>query len=241
MKLRRIAILLAALGVVVALETVLTRHLIRDDAGVAPTATAEPTEAPGTGQTEQTTPLPLTTLPPVAPGYTSPPAYDPNASNNGSSTQAPAATKAPAPTQAPTAPPVPTQAPTEPPTGSAGSTLSSGSFSSDTGAGLNMSVSWTATALGDGKARISITGSVNSYSLQVMGLPISISFGNYSASVTGNSINVPNDTLSSNSLFSTSIDVDSGAAGTMTVTWQYNGEYSGISIADVTASGYVYT
>ena len=74
-----------------------------------------------------------------------------------------------------------------------------------------------------------------------MSLPVSISFGNYSASVTGSSINVPNDTITSNSLFSTSIDVDAGYAGTMTVSWSFNGEYSGVALSDITASGYVYT
>ena len=50
-----------------------------------------------------------------------------------------------------------------------------------------------------------------------------------------------NDSLTSNSLFSTSIDVDTGSSGDMTVSWKYNGVYGGTSLSDITASGYVYT
>ena len=245
MKLQKIAILLAAMGLVVALETVLSRSLVRED-----TAAAVPPVATQTAATpEATLPLgsaaPVNTIAPIAPGYTSPPAYNPNSAPTQKPAQESSPTQRPEPTQAPapdpTEPPPPTPEPTEPPEGSIGSTLSSGNFASSTGTGLNISIAWKATNLGDGKARIAINGSVNSYSLSVMSLPVSISFGNYSASVTGSSINVPNDTITSNSLFSTSIDVDAGYAGTMTVSWSFNGEYSGVALSDITASGYVYT
>lgn len=103
-----------------------------------------------------------------------------------------------------------------------------------------MSVSWTATDLGNGMTRLSINGTVNSYALQASSLPISISFSGYSTSLMGSSINV-GEGLHSSSLFSTSMDVATGTSGTMTVTWSYNGTYSDVSIPSIVASDYVYT
>lgn len=104
-----------------------------------------------------------------------------------------------------------------------------------------MNVSWSAVDLGDGTSQITITGSVSSYSLHVMALPVSISFGNYSASVTGSSIDVNDETLTSSGLFSTTMIVSSNMTETMTVTWQYNGKYSEVSLSEIIASGTVTT
>lgn len=244
MKIQKIAVLLVILALIVALEVVMMNRCTREDSATRPVAAAEPSDVPGQSQSSPELPA-AATAQPTAQGYpslpggvggvpTQPPATEPPAA-------AQPATDPPAATPAPTEPPAPTQAPTEPPAGSVGSTISSDNFSSNTGTSLNLSVSWKATDLGGGMARIAITGTVNSYELNVSALPISISFGSHSASVTGNSIKVSSGGLSSNTLFSTTIDVPVDSADTMTVTWKYNGSYSDVSLPEITASGYVYT
>ncbi len=246
MKTKRIAILLVALMLIVALEVVMMNRCTRGDEAARPTPTAEPSAAPDPSQTGDQAGA-QAGLPGAAstatarPGFTSPPGPGNGAPTQPPATNAPAATQRPASTPAPTQPPAPTPEPTDVPPSSVGGTLSSGTFSSNTGTSLNMSVSWSATNLGDGRARLDITGTVNSYDLQVQALPVSISFGDYSTSVTGRSITASGGSLASNTLFTTSMEVSTDMAGTMTVTWQYNGEYSGSTLSEITASDYVNT
>lgn len=244
MKAQKIAVLLVVLALIVGLEVVVMNRCTRADSAAQPAASATPSDTPDQNPSAPELPV-AATAQPTAPGYTSPPGNiggtptRPPATNPPANTQT--VTDPPAPTPAPTEPPAPTQAPTEPPAGSVGSTISSDSFSSNTGTGLNMSVTWKATDLGGGMARLEITGTVNSYELSVTALPVSISFGSYSTSVTGNSIQVSGGGLSSNTLFSTTLDVPVDSADTMTVSWRYNGSYSDVSLPEITASGYVYT
>ncbi len=240
MKTKRVAIVLLVLALVVGAEALLMSSLTGNGGG-GPAATPQPSVSPEpTDVPAAVTP----TAPPAMtntfrPGFTSPPNNVGADNNNSSPTRAPSPTNAPEPTRAPaTATPKPTAPPTEPPP--VESVTASNSFSSYTGVGLNMSVSWTATDLGDGTTRLSINGTVNSYALEVMSLPVSISFSGYTRSLMGNSISA-GDGLHSNGLFSTSMDVPTGTSGTMTVTWSYNGTYSGTEISDVTASDFVYT
>ena len=241
MKTQRIAILLLVLALIVGLEAVMMTRCTGTPSS-APRATATPEPSPEATDDPNATPLPSPmALNTARPGFTSPPdiAGGSGGSNNTTSaTRAPSATQRPDPTKAPAPTAAPTSAPTQAPP--AGTVTASNSFSSSTGVGLNMSVSWTATDLGNGTTRITINGTVNSYELHVMRLPVSISFSGYSASITGNGIDV-GDGLHSTTLFSTSMDVASGTSGTMTVTWNYNGEYSGTSISAITASDFVYT
>ena len=249
-KLQRLTILLVALCLVVVLEGMMLRSFTSagEEAAAAPTASPEPSA--GTQTQTQPTPVNQTEIPtpaPTMPGFTSPPVggsgtgssgggSDNNSGggSNASPTKKPAApTKKPDPTPAPTTPPPPTDAP--------GTTVGSGSFASNTGTKLNMSVSWEARDQGNGTCRVYINGTVNSYSLQVASHPVSISLGSYSTSVMGKSLNVTGSGMSSSSLFSTYIDVPSGTTGSMTVSWRYNGTYSEVEIDDVVASGNVYT
>lgn len=254
MKMQRVAIIVLALSLIVGVEAVLMGHLTgRETADVTvPVAAASPSVSPD----EAATPTPIATMPVTAiPGFTSPPAgrtgTSSNSSNSSNTTSSNNSSsnsydddddydydddsdyyeESPA-----TAPP------TEPPSSGVGSILASDGFSSDTGVGLNLNVSWQAIDLGGGRARISVTGSVSSYSLAVMSLPVSISFGGYSTTVTGNSIDISSGSgLTTSSLFSTSFDVDAGSAGDMTVSWSYGGVYSQVELPEIVASGYVYT
>lgn len=241
MKLQRLAIILLVMGLVAGLEGMMLRTFTGSGGGEQ---TVEATPVPSAEPTEQVqiTPAPPATIPtmiPDLPGFTSPPAGSSggnggSSSGNASPTKAPAkATEKPKPTAKPTDPPPPTEAP--------GTSVGSGSFSSNTGASLNISVSWEAKDQGNDTCRVYINGSVNSYSLEVGSRPVSISFGGYSTSVMGKSLNVSSNSMTSSSLFSTYIDVPSGTSGTMTVSWNYNGTYSEVQIGEVVASGGVYT
>ena len=240
MKMQRIVVLLLVLALVIGLEMVLMTKCSSD--GSAPAATIAP--SPSAEPTVDATAAPTAPQQPIntAPvGYTSPPApAAPNTNNNNNNNNTSTATQAPAPTQAPT----PTAAPTQPST--AGTVTASNSFSSNTGTGVNMGISWTATDMGNGTTRLTINGTVSSWSLQVMSQPISISFSGYTKSLMGNSIDVGDSAnMSTNALFSTTMDVATGTSGTMNVVWSYNGTYghgdSEVSLPTITASDFVYT
>lgn len=244
MRLQRMAILFLVLALVVGLEVLLMSRCTTTEETLSVTPSAIPQSTTGSVPT----PTAIPTIVPTMPGFTSPPAggvstggntgssggnnnsSGNNNNNNSSRTSAPQPTATPKPTDAPP----PTQAP--------GTNLGSGSFSSDTGTNLNISVSWEARDQGNGKCRVYITGTVKSYSLNVGSRPISISFGGYSTSVNGSSLNVASGGgIKNSSLFSTYLDVPAGTEGTMTVSWRYNGTYSEVPIETVTASGTVYT
>ena len=236
MNLRRIIILVVVLLLIIGLEVFLMDRLSRPDTTTAAAPTAEPeiTQAPATGPVTGQEPV----VTPYEPGVTSPPM--PATVTYAPVTQAPEE-EVPAtnpPTPDPTDPPTP--APTEPPP-PVDVTTGSGSFSSDTGTALNLEVDWTAVDHGDGTATVSIYGSVISYSLDAGSAGVDISFGGYSAYCTGNSISVGDDGFTVSTLFSTSMTVASDTEGTMTVTWDFNGTYSDVSLSGITASGYVYT
>lgn len=254
MKLQRAIILMLVLSLTVGAEAMLMSHLTgRSTAELTP-----PAATPVPSAVAETTPTPGISTPAVTlPGFTSPPAnrtgttsstnnttnnntssdnynnsdndysYDNDNDNDNDYYQEEVPATAP---------------PTEPPSSGVGSILASDGFSSDTGVGLNLNVSWQAVDLGGGRARISVSGSVSSYALAVMSLPVTISFGGYSTTVTGNSIDISSGAgLTTSSLFSTSFDVDAGSAGDMTVTWSYGGVYSQVELPEIVASGYVYT
>ena len=244
MRLQRMGILFLVLALVVGLEVILmTRCTVSGETVSAPTVTPPQSTA---DVSTATTPTAIPTVIPTMPGFTSPPGgsgastgssnnnnSSSNNNNSSSNNNKPKATQAPA-TPKPTEKPQPTQRP--------GTSLGSGDFSSNTGTNLNMNVSWEARDQGDGKCRVYITGTVNSYRLSVSSKPVSISFGGYSTSVNSSKVNVSsNDSMVSSSLFSTYLDVPSGTEGTMTVVWKYNGTYHDEAIDEIEASGSVWT
>ncbi len=253
MKLQRAIILMLVLSLTVGAEAMLMSHLTgRSTAELTP-----PAATPVPSAVAETTPTPGVSTPAATlPGFTSPPASRTSTTRTTTTNNTTNTTsnndyddsdndysyddddddyyyQEEVPATAP---------PTEPPSSGVGSILASDGFSSDTGVGLNLNVSWQAVDLGGGRARISVSGSVSSYALAVMSLPVTISFGGYSTTVTGNSIDISSGAgLTTSSLFSTSFDVDAGSAGDMTVTWSYGGVYSQVELPEIVASGYVYT
>ena len=252
MKLQRVAILLLVLSLTVGFEAVMLDRFTSEEISIdQPVSTPVPSSDVQASDVPAQTPVPTFVAVPTMPGFTSPPlgggssggggggsssnsggssSNNNNSSNNNSSSSKPTAK----PTAKPTNPPPPTEKP--------GTSVGSGSFSSNTGTNLNMNVSWEAREQGSGKCRVYITGTINSYSISVASHPVSISFGGYSTSTMGKSLNVSNNgSMTSSSLFSTYIDVPSGTSGTMSVSWRFGGTYNDVEITDVEASGNVYT
>ncbi len=253
MRLQRLAILLLVMILIVGLEGMMLRTLTDDgETAAVPQPSPEPSDDPAAPAATLGIQTQIPTPAPTMPGFTSPPvggggstSSDSGSSNNSSSNNSNNSSGSSSPTQAPapTNPPAPTPAPTEPPppTDPPGTSMGSGSFSSNTGVGLNLNVDWEARDQGNGTCRVYINGTINSYSLGVSSHPVSISLGGYSTSVMGKGLDVPEGGMQSNSLFSTYIDVPSGTSGTMTVSWRFGGTYSDVEIMDVVATGDVYT
>lgn len=239
MRLQRAAILFLVLGLLVGFEVVALDRFTGEE-----TAAVQPSAQPIAPTAEiQATDIPVPTVIPTQVGFTSPPGPSGNSSSSSSSSSnkssssssnksSSSSSSKPKATAKPTKKPDPTSVP--------GTNIGSGSFSSSTGVGMNLNVSWKAQTYND-KARIYITGTVNSYSLSVSGRSVSISYNGYSTSVTGKSINVSGNSQQSNELFSTHLDVPLDTSGTMTVTWKYNGTYHDTDIPEVVASGNVFT
>ena len=236
MRLQRAAILFLVLGLLVGFEVVALDRFTGEETVAAP-----PTNQPVATQEIQATDVPVPTVIPTQVGFTSPPGPSGNSSSSSSinkssssssNKSSSSSSNKPKATSKPTKKPDPTSVP--------GTAISSGSFSSSTGVGMNLNVSWKAQTYND-KARIYITGTVNSYSLSVSARSVSISYNGYSTSVTGKSINVSGNSQQSNELFSTHLDVPLDSSGTMTVTWKYNGTYHDTDIPEVVASGNVFT
>ena len=213
MKKTGIIVLVIVLVVVISAEIFLFVQLRNRTAAASPSASAV-TESP------EMVLAPPPTLEPVTP--------------TPAPTQAPA-TPTPVPTQAPaTASPAPTAEPTPTPARS-----SSGSCSSNTGVGLNMTVDWRTEDLGDGTTRVYLTGKIKSYSLDLGGTSVNVSLGGQSVVCSAPSFFVPDGSEAVSDLFSTSLDVPSGTTAELNVVWNSNCTYSGVFLSTVTATGSV--
>lgn len=146
-------------------------------------------------------------------------------------TPAPTPTATPEPTPEPTATPAPTVPPTPTPL-----PTYSGSFASDTGTGLNMSVDWETENLGNGTTRIHLTGKITSYSLVIMGSSVKITLGDSSTTSQAPAFNIGENGQVTSDLFTADLDVPTGTQGTLTVDWNFNGTYSGVQLAHVIAT-----
>lgn len=171
-----------------------------------------------------------------------PPTAEPSASPTPTPIPTPVPTQAPTPTPAPTA--APTQAPTPTPTATPrpGTLINSGSFQSDTGTGLNMVVDWSCRDDGSGNVRIYLDAYLSSYSLEVGARPwgVHVNFAGQDWTFSAVGVTVESG-YSSSSLFTDYITVPMGTSGTMTVSYEYKGSYSGVELPTIDASGSVST
>ena len=197
-------------------------------------ANSAPAAVEPTNEVIPVTPQPVTTpfaapaatqtLTPVAPAATPVPA-------------APAATLTPV-TPAPT--PLPTTVPTTVPVITS---LSSGSFSSDTGTGLNIVADWTVQSLDQEQVSVTVSVSVISYTLQTQSLPNSVNIG-----LDGNyvSLDAPaifydgggqvRSALAAHT-FTVPLSANSSRAMALQVEWQFNGSYGGTELPVLECGG----
>lgn len=156
--------------------------------------------------------------------------------------ETPEPTPTPVPESTPTPAPTPTPEPTPEPTPS-GNSLGSGSFSSDTGTGLELVVSWAARDAGNGTAELSMTISARSYSFHTSALPGSItltvdgvSYNLGSAAVDYDGADITTSQLASRTV-SVTLGSDGRANPGITADWNYRGSYGGTELETITASG----
>lgn len=205
-------ILLIAVAIAAVLSVI---ALLRKSPAAAPEVSAPPT-APAVSETTDAPALPTPTETPVP---TEAPVFE---------TRAPLETETPEETPAPeeTVPPAPEDL--------------SGSFNSDTGTGLNLTVDWRTFADGDGSRRLRVEVSAVSYSFYTSSLYQSIVLTVDGVSYTADSPELSYDgselAISPMAVFT----VDAPDAGTaVTVVWHYRGSYSGVALEEITASGLI--
>ena len=129
------------------------------------------------------------------------------------------------PTYAPT--PVPTAAPTTVPVNT---TLTSGSFSSQTGTWLNITADWSVTTLDQNRVQVTVSVAAVSYALETSALPrtINISLDGQYVSLDAPAIHYDGHEQVVSSLGTTNFTVDlpanSSKSMSLQVEWQFNGE-----------------
>lgn len=205
-----IIILIVVLVILVVLEAVLFFGLRGRNGGTAEVP------APILTQSPEMTVAPTPTAAPVTP------------------TPEPTPTPTPQPTEIPTATPAPTvpPTPTPPPT-------QSGTITSDTGTAMNYSVEWKTENLGNGTTRLHLTGKLTSYSLNVMGSSVTLTFGGQSTTCEVPSFNIGGSQEVVSDMFYGTMDVPTGTSGTLSADWNIRCTYSGVELSHVIASGEV--
>lgn len=150
-------------------------------------------------------------------------------------------TATPQPTEAvPTETPTMTATPTPTPEAPSGTVIGSGAFDSATGVGLNTHTAWTATEQADGSVKLTLSVYARSYTMEIGQRSIAISVnGSTSGGMTRSfSVDSPNsqtDTL----IYTYSTTVQKGSAVSVSVNWNYKGQYSGQDLDVISSSSTV--
>lgn len=174
----------------------------------------------------------------ILPNQTSSPAATPQPTpgqNGGGNTQTPTNTPAAQPTPQPTPTPTPTPQPTPTPV----QTVSgNGSFSSNTGTGLNIKVDWKAYNAADGSIKLRIDVSASSYSFYTSALwnAIELKINGQSYYANSPDISYDGDSLKYHEMAGFDVSASTGSTD-IQVIWHYNGSYSGKELKDIEASG----
>ena len=147
-------------------------------------------------------------------------------------TREPLATPAPTPQPTPEPTPKPTPAPTPAPADA------EGSFSANTGTGLNRRVDWRTYTAADGKRKLQADVSIVSYSIftssQYKSITLKLGNNAWSADCPGVSYDGKDQIVTKAASFT----VDAPAPGsTATVEWYSGGTYSGKDLHTITATG----
>ena len=156
----------------------------------------------------------------------------------GGDTPAPAASSAPTAPPTPEPTPEPTPAPTPEPTPAPAD--AEGSFSSNSGTGLNLRVDWHSYTAADGTRKLKADVSIVSYSIfcsaQYKSITLKIGGNSWSADNPGVSYDGKDQIITPVASFT--VDIPAGGTAA-TVEWYYGGTYSGKSLDVITASGTV--
>ena len=152
-----------------------------------------------------------------------------------------AATPVPVITPAPVMPtPLPTTVPTTVPTLT---NLTSGSFTSDTGTGLNISADWNVQTLNQDQVTVTVSVSVLSYTLHTQANPYSVNIGldDQYVSLEAPAINYDGGGQVRSALATQSFTVDlpanSSRAMILQVEWQFNGSYGSVDLPVIECGG----
>lgn len=150
-------------------------------------------------------------------------------------TPEPEETPEPTPEPSPEPTPEPTPEATEEPVQNISA---SGSFSSDTGTGLNIQVDWNAYNAEDGSVRLSVDISASHYSFFTSSLynALEVTIGGDTYYANSAEVSYDGDELQLTKMASFDIPVDAGSAN-IDVVWHYRGTYSGVELDEITASG----
>lgn len=150
-------------------------------------------------------------------------------------------TATPQPTEAvPTETPTMTATPAPTPEAPSGTVIGSGAFDSATGVGLNTHTAWTATEQADGSVKLTLSVYARSYTMEIGQRSITISVngatsGGLTRSFSVDSPNSQTDTL----IYTYSTTVQKGSAVSVSVDWNYKGQYSGQDLDVISSSSTV--
>lgn len=164
----------------------------------------------------------------------------PNTPDEPEETPEPTPTATPQPTPQPTPKPTPTPAPTPTPTPTPASDLGTGSFSSNTGVGLDLVVDWSAGAGAEGASNVTFSVSLNSYSLYTDALPgaLTLTVGSETYNFDTPSVSYDGHTQINTPFATKTVSVPAGTVS-VSAQWYYRGTYSGAYLESITASGVV--
>lgn len=181
----------------------------------------------------ETSAVPQTAAPTAPQPETPPPAETP-APTVFVPTPEPPPAVTPEPTPEPTAPPVP-----------AGTSLGSGSFRSDTGVGLNIRADWSARTVNESQVEVSVSVSVDSYSLHLIAVPnaINMNLGGQYVSLDAPAVDYDGSAAINTPMASKTFTVDL-AEGTssdfnLDVVWNFGGTYQQEELPAIECGGTV--
>lgn len=151
----------------------------------------------------------------------------------------PQESETPRPTESPTPTPKPTETPEQTPEPTPEPVVdASGSFKSGTGAGLELKVDWTAASIGDGKMRVTVALSAESYSLRCSGTwhGATVTVAGQEQSLDTLDISYDGPGQGTNPLGSVSFTVDAADRVDISAAWRFAGTYGGKELETLTAS-----
>ncbi len=127
-----------------------------------------------------------------------------------------------------------------------GDALGSGSFSSDTGVGLNLQADWSARTVSSSQVEVTVSVSINSYSLHLAAMPgaVNLSLGGQYVSLDGPSVDYDGSGLINSSAGSRTFTLDlaegESEAFHLDVAWNFGGSYQDVVLPSIECGGDIY-